>query len=107
MSAPAIIAFCFSVTAVAQNFPAKPVRYIVSTSAGSGADVIARIVGTGMTAALGQQLVVENRSGASGAIAAEQVAKSPPDGYLILQVSAAHAVAAALSSKLPYDLHLG
>jgi tripartite-type tricarboxylate transporter receptor subunit TctC len=104
MSAPAIIAVCFSVTAAAQNFPVKPVRYIVSTSAGSGADVIARIVGSGMTVALGQQLVVENRSGASGAIAAEQVAKSPPDGYLILQVSAAHTVAAALSSKLPYDL---
>jgi tripartite-type tricarboxylate transporter receptor subunit TctC len=100
----AAIAACMPVVAAAQNFPSKPVRYIVSTSAGSGADVIARIVGNGMSAALGQQLVVENRSGASGAIAAEQVAKAPPDGYLILQVSAAHAVAAALSSKLPYDL---
>ena len=102
--AAAVAAGSIAAHAPAQNFPAKPVRYIVSTSAGSGADVIARIVGNGMTAALGQQLVVENRSGASGAIAAEQVAKAPPDGYLILQVSAAHAVAAALSNKLPYDL---
>ncbi len=88
----------------AQTYPAKPLRYLISTSAGSGADLIGRLIGGGMTTVLGQQVVVENRSGASGAIAAEQVAKAPPDGYLILQVSAAHAVAAALSNKLPYDL---
>ena len=88
----------------AQSYPSKPVRFIVSTSAGSGADVIGRLVGGGMTAALGQQVVVENRTGASGAIGSEHVAKSAPDGYTILQVSATHAVAAALSSKLPYDL---
>ena len=88
----------------AQPYPAKPLRYIVSTSAGSGADVIARLVAGGMSTALGQQVVVENRSGASGAIAAEQVARAAPDGYLILQVSAAHAVASALSDKLAYDL---
>jgi tripartite-type tricarboxylate transporter receptor subunit TctC len=57
-----------------------------------------------MTAALGQQVVVENRTGASGAIGSEYVAKASPDGYTILQVSATHTVAAALSSKLPYDL---
>ncbi len=57
-----------------------------------------------MAIALGQQVVVENRTGASGAIGSEYVAKSAPDGYTILQVSATHAVAAALSNKLPYDL---
>ena len=57
-----------------------------------------------MTAALGQQVVVENRTGASGAIGSEYVAKASPDGYTILQVSATHILAAALSNKLPYDL---
>ena len=90
--------------AIAQSFPVKPLRFIVSTSAGSGADVIGRLVGGGTTAALGQQVVVENRTGASGAIGSEYVAKAAPDGYTILQVSATHTVAAALSSKLPYDL---
>jgi tripartite-type tricarboxylate transporter receptor subunit TctC len=88
----------------AQNYPSKPVRFIVSTSAGSGADVIGRLVGGGMTPVLGQQVVVENRTGASGAIGSEYVAKAAPDGYTILQVSATHAVAAALTGKLPYDL---
>ena len=90
--------------AYSQAYPAKPIRFIVSTSAGSGADVIGRLVGGGMTKILGQQVVVENRTGASGAIGSEYVAKSPPDGYTNLQVSATHAVAVALSSKLPYDL---
>ena len=99
----ALIAMHASV-AIAQSFPVKPMRFIVSTSAGSGADVIGRLVGGGMTAALGQQVVVENRTGASGAIGSEYVAKASPDGYTILQVSATHTVAAALSSKLPYDL---
>ena len=89
---------------VAQNYPTKPVHFIVSTSAGSGADVIGRLIGGGMTAALGQQVVVENRTGASGAIGSEYVARAAPDGYTILQVSATHAVAAAISGKLPYDL---
>ena len=57
-----------------------------------------------MTAALGQQVVVENRTGASGASGSEYVAKASPDGDTILQVSAKHTVAAALSSKLPYNL---
>ena len=70
-----------------QSYPAKPVRYVIPTSAGSGADVIARIVASGMTPAFGQQLVVEYRPGASGNIAAEVVAKAPPDGYMLLQAS--------------------
>ena len=90
--------------ALAQTYPSKPVRYIVSTSAGSGADTVARLIAGGLSASLGQQVVVENRTGASGAIAAEQVAKAAPDGYTVLQVSATHAVASALSNKQPFDL---
>ena len=100
-----VVGSLFSVAvSVAQNYPTKPVHFIVSTSAGSGADVIGRLIGGGMTAALGQQVVVENRTGASGAIGSEYVARAAPDGYTILQVSATHAVAAAISGKLPYDL---
>jgi tripartite-type tricarboxylate transporter receptor subunit TctC len=88
----------------AQTYPVKPVRFIVSTSAGSGADVIGRLIGGGMTPVLGQQVVVENRTGASGAIGSEYVARAVPDGYTLLKVSATHSVAAALSGKLPYDL---
>ena len=99
-----LLALSGTTASLAQNYPSKPVRYIVSTSAGSGADVIARIVASGLSASLGQQVIVDNRSGASGAIGAELVARSAPDGYLVLQVSATHAVASALSSKLPYDL---
>ena len=98
------IALGCSVSALSQSYPTKPVRVIVGTSAGSGADVIARLIGGGMTTALGQQVVIENRSGASGAIGTEYVAKSPPDGYTVLQVSGINAVATALSSKLPYDI---
>lgn len=87
-----------------QVYPSKPVRLIVSTSAGSGADTIARLVVSGMHAPLGQQVVVENRPGASGAIAAEQVAKAPADGHTVMLTSAAHTVTSALASKLPYDL---
>ena len=90
--------------AQAQTYPAKPVRYIISTSAGSGADVIARIIGSGMTPVLGQQLVVEYRPGASGNIAAETVAKSAPDGYVLLQASMTYAANVTMFSKLPYDL---
>ncbi len=89
---------------LAQGYPSKPVRYVVPTSAGSGSDTIARIVAGGMSASLGQQVVVENRSGASGVIAAEQVARAEPDGYLVMHVSGAQTVTSALSGKLSYDL---
>jgi tripartite-type tricarboxylate transporter receptor subunit TctC len=100
----AALIFVYACPGHAQTYPTKPVRFVVSTSAGSGADVIGRLIAAGMSAALGQQVVVENRAGASGTIGAEYVARSAPDGYTVLQVSATHAVAAALSNKLPYDL---
>lgn len=99
-----LLAVAGAVASLAQNYPSKPVRYVVPTSAGSGSDTVARLVAGGLSTGLGQQVVVDNRSGASGAIAAEQVAKSAPDGYLVLQVNAGQAIASALSSKLPYDL---
>ena len=88
----------------AQGYPAKPVRYLVAFSAGSGADTLGRIVAGGMSQTLGQQVVVENRTGAAGNIAAEIAAKSPPDGYLLFQASQTHATNASLYKNLPYDL---
>lgn len=73
--------------AQAQSFPAKPVRMMVGFSPGGGTDVTARLVAQKLSALLGQSVVVENRAGAAGAIAAEFVARSPADGYMLLMVA--------------------
>jgi tripartite-type tricarboxylate transporter receptor subunit TctC len=88
--------------AVAQTYPAKPVRIIVALAPGGGVDTTARIVGQKLTEAWGQQIVIENRPGAGGTIAAEAVARAAPDGYTLLVNSSGHASAASLY-KLPYD----
>ena len=88
----------------AQQYPAKPIRFIVASSAGSGTDVIARLVGNGMTAVMHQQIVLDYRPGAGGNVAAEIVAKSPPDGYTLLVAMVSHAANASLYRKLQYDL---
>ncbi len=91
-------------TAVAQNYPAKPVRIVVGLSAGGTTDLVSRIVAQRLTEAWGQNVVVENRPGATGMIAGELVAKSPPDGYtLMIAPQSAIAVAPALYGKAPYD----
>jgi len=90
--------------ALAQGYPAKPVRYLVPMSAGSGADTIARIIAGGMGQAFGQQVIIDNRTGAAGNIGAELAAKSAPDGYTLFQASQTHAVNATLYTSLPYDL---
>jgi tripartite-type tricarboxylate transporter receptor subunit TctC len=89
---------------IAQAYPAKPIRYLIPMSPGSGADTIGRIVAGGMSPALGQQVVIDNRTGAAGNIGAELAAKSPPDGYTVFQSSMTHAVNATLYTNLTYDL---
>ncbi len=88
----------------AQGYPVKPVRIVVGTSAGGGGDVIARVVAGGLTPILGQQVGVDNRPGAASNIAAEIVAKAPPDGYALFVVSITHAVNVSLYRILPFDL---
>ncbi len=88
----------------AQNFPNRVVRYVVPDSPGSGGDIMGRIVAAGMTEALGQQVIVDNRAGASSNIGAEYVAKSPADGYTILAVSTTLSANASLYKNLGYDL---
>jgi tripartite-type tricarboxylate transporter receptor subunit TctC len=90
--------------ALAQPYPAKPVRIVVAFPAGGIADLYARIIGAKVGEAWGQPVVVENRTGAGGNIAAEAVAKSAPDGYTLLMGSVGtHAVNVSLFSKLPFD----
>jgi len=91
--------------ALAQAYPSKPVRIVVPFAAGGAIDIIVRASAQQLSKELGQQMVVDNRPGASGNIGAEIVAKSAPDGYtLVAGTSATHAVNAALYAKLPYDI---
>lgn len=89
--------------ASAQTYPSKPIRIIVASAPGGGTDLAARIVGQKLTAAIGQQTIIDNRAGAAGNIAAEIAAKSAPDGYTLVMVSASHAINASLYRGLPYD----
>ena len=84
-------------------YPNKPVRIIVGFTPGGGPDTTARYVAQKLTEAWKQQVIVDNRPGAGGTVGANLVANANPDGYTLLSVSSAHAVAAALYAKLPYD----
>ena len=85
-------------------YPSKPVRIIVSFAAGGPTDIVARVMGAKMAELLGQQFVVENRTGAGGNIGADAVAKSAPDGYTLLMATVStHAINPGLYSKMPYD----
>ncbi len=85
------------------DYPRKPIRIVVGFTPGGGPDITARLVAQKLTAAWQQQVVVDNRPGAGGTIGASLVANATPDGYTLLSVSSAHAVAPAIYSKLPYD----
>jgi tripartite-type tricarboxylate transporter receptor subunit TctC len=85
-------------------YPDKPVRLIVPWAPGGSTDAIARAVAQRMSQSLGQSVVVDNRSGASGQIGTEAAAKAAPDGYTIAIVELPHAIAPAVFAKLPYDL---
>ena len=90
--------------ATAQEYPTKPIRLIAPFAPGGATDVLARITGQKLNERMGQPVVVENRTGAGGNIGAEQVAKSPPDGYVLLMGGVPHAIAVSLYPKLGYDL---
>lgn len=91
-------------TDVAKNYPNKPVRFISPFVPGAGTDTTARTLAQKLTDAFGQQFVVDNRTGAAGAIGVEITEKAPSDGYTICLISASHSVNSAVNSKLPYDL---
>lgn len=90
--------------AVAQTYPDRPVRLVVPYAAGAAADQLARAVGDRLTQGLGQTVIVDNRGGAGGTLGADNVAKSPADGYsIVLGTDASHATNIFLSKKFPYD----
>jgi len=104
----ALASAVIATSAIAQTgedgWPERPLRLVVPFPAGSSTDIIARIVAQKLSPRLGQQIVIENRAGASGNIGADAVAKAAPDGYTIgIATASTHAVAASLSANLPYD----
>ena len=105
----AVVATGVAVTAVPgvaqaqQNFPTKPVRFVVPSAAGGPPDTVARLIGPKMSESWGQPVVIENRPGAGSMIGTSIVAKATPDGYTLLLNTGAFAVNAALQPNLPYD----
>jgi tripartite-type tricarboxylate transporter receptor subunit TctC len=90
--------------ASAQTYPARPVRVVVGAVPGSAPDVSARLVADWLSRRLGQTFFVENRNGASGNLAAEEVAAAPPDGYTLLLASASNAINVTLYDKLKFNI---
>lgn len=90
-------------TADTAQYPSRPIRILVGFTPGGGPDITARYVAIKLSEAWKQPVVVDNRPGAGGIIAAQTVATSNPDGYTLLTVSSAHAVNPAINDKLPYD----
>ena len=90
-------------TGAADNYPNKPVRFVVPYAPGGGSDIIARVIGIKLGEALGQTFVVDNRPGAASMIATEIVAKAPGDGYTLILADVPHAINAAVASKPAYD----
>ena len=88
----------------AQAYPTKPIRIVASYPPGGTNDFVARSVGQKLSEILGQQVLVDNRSGAGGNIGADSVAKAAPDGYTLFMAAGAHALAPSLYKKLSYDL---
>ena len=99
-----LCAICVAPLAGAQEFPARqPVKLIVTFAPGGGSDTIARTLNTKIGEALGQNVIVENKAGAGGAIATDFVAKSAPDGYNVLFTVSSHSINQALVPALPFD----
>lgn len=95
---------CFANLACGQTFPDKPLRIVVPFGTGSAVDTIARVVGAQVAEQIGQQVIIDNRTGANGIIAAEAVARSVPDGYtLFMPNDGMMAANPAMYAKLPYD----
>ncbi len=87
----------------AQDYPTRPIKVVVGYAPGGGTDIFARVVAERMGRALGQTMVVDNKAGANGAVGADQVAKSPPDGYTLAFVVNSHVTNADMYAALPFD----
>ena len=100
-----LVALCAIATpAPAQNYPAKPIRYIIAFPPGGSNDILARIIGARMTELMGATVIVDNRPGGGANIGAEAIARAGADGYTIGNISATHTINATLYPKLSYDV---
>src|SRR5215813_13939919 len=93
-----------STQAWAQSYPSRPVRFVVGFAPGGGGDLATRLMAQWLSERLGQQFVVENRVGASSNLATEQVVRSPPDGYTLIQLNVANAINVSLYHNLSFDV---
>ena len=98
-----IVACVTLIASAAESYPARPVRMIIPSGAGGITDILGRVIAAKLTDSLGQQVIVDNRPGASGIVGSQIVAKSTPDGYTLLMVFPSHPVNPALYPDIPYD----
>ncbi len=104
--APWIVCAAFVLAALAaraDDYPSRPIRVFVGFGPGSGADITARVVGARMSQILGQQIVVENKTGAGSSLAAEAAARAPKDGYTLLMATISQPINAAVVPNLTFD----
>src|SRR5262245_45405446 len=101
-----LLAACAMATPVqAQSYPTRTIRILVPFAAGGAVDTLARLIGTKLAESFGQPVVIENRAGAGGNLAPDVLAKSPPDGYTVLQTTNGIAISPSLYKSLPFDVH--
>ena len=93
----------FAQQQAAKDYPSRPIRFVVPYVAGGTMDIIGHVLGQKIAPAIGQNMFIDNRAGAGGAIGTDVVAKSPPDGYTILLTSSSHTTLPSLVKSLPYD----
>jgi tripartite-type tricarboxylate transporter receptor subunit TctC len=101
-----VLAICLGAShATAQTYPSRPIRVLVPFAAGGAVDTLARLIGAKLSDTIGQPVIIENRAGAGGNLASDAVAKSPPDGYTVLQTVNGIAISPSLYKSLPFDTH--
>jgi tripartite-type tricarboxylate transporter receptor subunit TctC len=99
-----VLAAAFAATAAsAQTYPDRPIKMVVPFAPGGAVDSLARIIGARMQEQLKQPVIVENRPGAGGNIAAMEVTRAPADGYTMLLTTVGHAISPSINKSLPYD----
>jgi len=104
MTLPALLALALGPCCTAADYPDRPIRLVVGFPPGGGTDVVSRILSPKLSEDLGQQIVIDNRPGATGTVAAGIVAKSPPDGYVLMMGHVStQAIAPSVYARLPYD----
>jgi tripartite-type tricarboxylate transporter receptor subunit TctC len=92
-----------AVASAAESYPSRPIRVVIPSGAGGITDILGRVIAQKLTESFGQQVVIDNRPGASGIVGSQIVAKAPPDGHTLLMVFPSHVVNPSLYANMPYD----